>query len=58
MSIRQNIKVITVSDPAALAKTGAERIVARIAANRGRAAICLAGGSSPKQIYQLLATEA
>ena len=58
MSIRENIKVITVSDPAALAKTGAERIVARIAANRGRAAICLAGGSSPKQIYQLLATEA
>ena len=58
MSIRQNIKVITVSDPAALAKAGAERIVARIAANRGRAAICLAGGSSPKQIYQLLATEA
>ena len=58
MSIRENIKVITVSDPAALAKTGAERIVARIAANKGRVAICLSGGSSPKQLYQLLATEA
>jgi 6-phosphogluconolactonase len=51
-------KVITVADPAALAKAAAERMVARIAANEGRVAICLAGGSSPKQLYQLLATEA
>jgi len=50
--------VVTVADPAALAKAGAARIVARIAANSDRAAICLAGGSSPKQLYQLLATEA
>lgn len=49
--------VITVSDPAALAKTAAERILARIAANHDRVAICLAGGSSPKQLYQLLAME-
>jgi 6-phosphogluconolactonase len=48
--------VITVSDPAALAKTAAERILARIAANRGRVAICLTGGSSPQKLYQLLAT--
>jgi 6-phosphogluconolactonase len=54
----ENIKVITVSDPDAVAKAAAERIVARIAANSGRVAICLAGGSSPKQLYQLLATEA
>ena len=58
MNIKENIKVITVSDPAALAKAAAERIVARIAANGDRVAICLAGGSSPKQLYQLLATEA
>jgi 6-phosphogluconolactonase len=58
VSIKENIKVITVSDAAALAKAAAERIVARIAANMGRVAICLAGGSSPKQLYQLLATEA
>ncbi|MGZ3296996.1 MAG: 6-phosphogluconolactonase [Xanthobacteraceae bacterium] len=49
--------VITVSDSAALAKTAAERILARIAANNDRVAICLTGGSSPKQLYQLLATE-
>jgi 6-phosphogluconolactonase len=48
--------VITVSDPAALAKTAAERILTRIAANRGRVAICLTGGSSPQKLYQLLAT--
>jgi 6-phosphogluconolactonase len=30
----------------------------RIAANPGRIAICLTGGSSPKQLYQLLATDA
>ena len=51
-------KIITVADPAALAKAAADRVLARIAANAGRVAICLAGGSSPKQLYQLLATEA
>jgi 6-phosphogluconolactonase len=55
---QDNFKVIAVSDPAALAKAAAERIVKRIAANTGRVAICLSGGSSPKQLYQLLATEA
>jgi 6-phosphogluconolactonase len=49
--------VITVSGSAALAKMAAERILARIAANSDRVAICLTGGSSPKQLYQLLATE-
>src|SRR3954463_6584220 len=52
-----NRQVIGVADPAELAKTAAERLIARIAANAGRAAICLTGGSSPKQLYQLLATE-
>src|SRR5882757_1308969 len=42
-------ELIAVSDPAALA---------RIAANSGKVAIGLTGGSSPKQLYQLLATEA
>jgi 6-phosphogluconolactonase len=58
LNVDENIEVIAVSDPTALAKAAAERIVARIAANSGRVAICLAGGSSPKQLYQLLATEA
>src|ERR1700730_300103 len=49
--------VIAVSDAAVLAKAAAERVMARIAANSGRVAICLTGGSSPKQLYQLLATD-
>jgi 6-phosphogluconolactonase len=51
-------ELIAVSDPAALAKIAAERMLARIAANSGKVAIGLTGGSSPKQLYQLLATEA
>ena len=57
MAPSDNRHVITVSDAEALAKAAADRILARIAANRGRLAICLTGGSSPKQLYQLLATE-
>ncbi|HEY3032503.1 MAG TPA: 6-phosphogluconolactonase [Bradyrhizobium sp.] len=49
--------VISVSDAEALAKAAADRILARMAANRGRVAICLTGGSSPRQLYQLLAAE-
>jgi 6-phosphogluconolactonase len=48
--------VIAVADPAELAKVAADRVIARISANAGRAAICLTGGSSPQQLYQLLAT--
>ena len=50
-------KVITVADPAALAQIAADRVLARISANDGRVAIGLTGGSSPKRLYQLLATE-
>jgi 6-phosphogluconolactonase len=49
--------VIAVSDSVALAKAAAERVLARIAENRDRVGICLTGGSSPKQLYQLLATD-
>jgi 6-phosphogluconolactonase len=49
--------VVVVADPAALAEAAAERVMARIAANSGRVAICLTGGSSPEQLYQLLATD-
>jgi 6-phosphogluconolactonase len=41
-----------------MAKAAAERVIARISENPGRLAICLTGGSSPKQLYQLLATDA
>ena len=57
MAGNDNRQVIVVRDAAALAKSAADRLLARIAANDGRAAICLTGGSSPKQLYQLLATE-
>jgi 6-phosphogluconolactonase len=52
-----NRHVIAVAGSAELAKMAAERVIARIAANTGRVAICLTGGSSPKQLYQLLATD-
>jgi 6-phosphogluconolactonase len=51
-------KVIAVSDADTLAKAAADRVTARIAANNDRAAICLTGGSSPKALYLLLASEA
>jgi 6-phosphogluconolactonase len=57
MAPNDNRHVIAVSDSAALAKAAADRIMARIAANGDRVAICLTGGSSPKQLYQLLATD-
>ena len=50
-------KIITVESADALAKAAAERLIGRIDANSTRIAICLTGGSSPKQLYQLLATE-
>jgi 6-phosphogluconolactonase len=57
MASNDNHHVIVVPDPAALAKAAAERVLARIAANGDRVAICLTGGSSPTQLYQLLATD-
>jgi 6-phosphogluconolactonase len=51
-------KVIAVSDADTLAKAAADRVTARIAANNDRVAICLTGGSSPKSLYSLLASEA
>ncbi len=58
MAASDNRHVISVSDANALAKAAADRMLARTAANRGRVAICLTGGSSPRQLYQLFATEA
>ncbi|UZE50861.1 6-phosphogluconolactonase [Rhodopseudomonas sp. P2A-2r] len=48
---------IEVSDAAALAAAAAERVIARIDDNPDRIAICLTGGSSPKQLYELLGKE-
>src|SRR5215210_9203828 len=57
MTASSDRRVITVSDSFALARTAAERILARIAANGDRGAICLTGGSSPQKLYRLLATD-
>ncbi len=57
MASNDNRKVITVPDADALAKAAAERVLARIAAGGNRVAICLTGGSSPTQLYRLLATD-
>ena len=45
------------ADATALAEAAAERVLALIAANQGRIAICLTGGSSPKRLYALLGQE-
>src|SRR4051794_3377294 len=52
-----NRDIIAVADPMILATTAAERLIAQISASDERAAICLTGGSSPKQLYELLADE-
>jgi 6-phosphogluconolactonase len=56
MTAQDNRHVISVADPAAMAEAAAERVIARISENPGRVAICLTGGSSPRALYQLLAT--
>ena len=50
-------QIIAVADAAEMATTAAQRIIARIDANDGPIAICLSGGSSPKQLYRLLAAD-
>ena len=52
-----NLRRIVVADPAALAIAAAEHLMARIDANSSRVAICLTGGSSPKELYRLLASD-
>lgn len=57
MAAAEQRELLVVADPAALAKAAADRVMARIDANKARIAICLTGGSSPKQLYALLASE-
>ncbi|TQF43554.1 6-phosphogluconolactonase [Bradyrhizobium sp. UNPF46] len=58
MALAGQPKLIVAADAEALAHAAAERVMARIAANPGRIAICLTGGSSPKKLYQLLGSDA
>jgi 6-phosphogluconolactonase len=57
MAFNGNRRIVAVADPAVLAKAAAERLLARIAHNGDRVAICLTGGSSPKRLYELLGNE-
>ena len=57
MAANAHRSIIAVADAAAMATAAAERVVARIEAHGGRVAICLTGGSSPKQLYELFATD-
>jgi 6-phosphogluconolactonase len=57
MAASDQRKLLSASDPNAVATTAAGRLLARIGANGGRIAICLSGGSSPKRLYALLASE-
>jgi len=50
-------EVIVVADADALARAAAERILARLHRSAGRLAVCLAGGSTPERLYELLAGE-
>src|SRR5262249_5394376 len=47
-------EIFVFPDADALATAAAERIIARIAINAGRVAVCLTGGSSPKKLYERL----
>jgi 6-phosphogluconolactonase len=58
MAAADQPRLIVEPDAEALAQAAAERVMARIAANPGRIAICLTGGSSPKKLYQLLGSDA
>jgi 6-phosphogluconolactonase len=57
MASNDSRRVIAVADPSAMATAAAGRVLARMADNSGRVAVCLTGGSSPKQLYRLLASE-
>ncbi len=51
-------ELIVVEDAAALAEAAAARLLACIDTQPERVAICLTGGSTPKALYELLATPA
>ena len=48
-------QLFIVKDSIELARVAAERLIARIAQNSGRVAVCLSGGSTPREVYKLLA---
>jgi 6-phosphogluconolactonase len=57
MSSSANRKIIVVANDHTLAETAASRLLDRVGQAKGRAAVCLTGGSSPAGLYRLLAAE-
>jgi 6-phosphogluconolactonase len=57
MASSRHPEIVVVPDAQSLAETAAKRLLARIGQGRGRAAVCLTGGSSPEGLYRLLASE-
>ena len=53
----QHRRMIRLADPAAVAAAAADRLLAAMNANPGRIAVCLSGGSTPRPLYDLLATD-
>lgn len=49
-------RVVVLPDAVALAEAAAQQMVDRIARSEGPASICLTGGSTPRRLYELLAT--
>ena len=49
-------QIITCKDADALAQAAAERLLARMAQNKARIAVCLTGGSSTEKLYEKLRT--
>ncbi len=49
-------QIIVIKDAAALAEAAAKRLVVAIERAPAQAAICLTGGSTPKRLYELLAS--
>lgn len=49
-------QIVVAKDAPALAEIAARRLIERIARTQGPVAICLTGGSTPKRLYELLAS--
>src|SRR5436305_4847140 len=56
MDFHDNRNVVVLGDANLVARTAADRLLARLSST-DRCAVCLTGGSSPQKLYELLATE-
>lgn len=57
MAFHRRPTIIVAADTEAVAETAAQRLLARVAQAKERAAICLTGGPSPEGLYRRLARE-